>query len=143
MQTKNIYKVVRNIQILLMYGIYRFYWSKQKFNFKVTQSRLSEWHKNRLKVAIKKFWGRYIDLLAYLVNLSHSLLMIYYTCFYRSWQNLEYDRILIMIQYCENSILASIMTFTNSDICKWLVALVRQEMLIRSGAPDFIRSPFG
>ena len=39
--------------------------------------------------------------------------------------------------------MTSIVTFTYSDICKWRVALVRQEMLTRSGAPDFICLPFG
>ena len=63
--------------------------------------------------------------------------------FYRLWQNLEYDHISIMIQYCENSIMTSIMTFTFSDICKWRVTLVWQEMLTSSGTPDFICLPFG
>ena len=48
-----------------------------------------------------------------------------------------------MIQYCENSIMTSIMTFTFSDICKWRVTLVWQEMLTSSGTPDFICLPFG
>ena len=48
-----------------------------------------------------------------------------------------------MIQYCTNSSLTSIMTFTYLDICKWRVALVRQDMLTRSGAPDIICLPFG
>ena len=95
------------------------------------------------KLPLKNFVVDILTFLAHLVNLSHSLLMICYKFFYQSWQNLEYDHIPIMIQYCENSSLTSIMTFTYLDICKWRVALVRQDMLTRSGAPDIICLPFG
>ena len=36
-----------------------------------------------------------------------------------------------------------ILTFAYPDICKLQVALVWQEMLSRSGAPEFICFPFG
>ena len=53
----------------------------------------------------------------------------------RIWPNPDYDSIL--------SFMTSIVTLTYLDIYKWRVALVRQEMLTRSGAPDFICLPFG
>ena len=49
----------------------------------------------------------------------------------------------LWLQYSQPTILTSISTFIYSDICKWRVALVWQEMLTRSGAPDFICLPFG
>ena len=43
-----------------------------------------------------------------------------------------------MVQYCENSTVTLIVTFTYSDIFKLRVAVVRQEMLTKSGASDTI-----
>ena len=75
-----------------------------------------------------------LTFLVYKVNLSNSLLMIYYKLLDRLWPkpriwtNPDYDSIKLIV--------TSIATFTNSDICKWRVALLQQEKLTRSGATD-------
>ena len=100
-------------------------WALKKLFFtkkNLTSKLLNQGYKSdRLKVVIKMFCGRYtnssywpfqsirihridefivLTFLAYLVNLSHSLLMIYYKFLYRLWPkpwiwpNLDYDSIL-------------------------------------------------